>query len=164
MMTEIERQELELFASADVVKRMCDELTIIKGVKDKRSINIAELEEVNELSEWIRWSGMSDKLITEKIQKLFDAIDKMHELSIKMRASGIGPPTKTRALCGGCREDYYNQPGNSEKGCWCFESGVLGLYKIVGINDVPPWNHAPEYRLKCYKRVGAVTVPADRAC
>ena len=39
---------------------------------------------------------------------------------------------KSKALCRGCREDFYNEPGNSTSGeCWLFKAAtVVTRYRI----------------------------------
>ena len=62
--------------------------------------------------------------------------------------------TDKRKYCAGCRNDFYNS-GNNELGiaeCWCLKDAKVGKYRMVHINDVPPWTGKPVSTLSCYSR------------
>ncbi len=71
-------------------------------------------------------------------------------------------PTKSRDLCSGCTENFYN--GNNSLGvtqCWNFKSARVILRKQVHINYVPPWNQDADYFLSCRRVRGYVFVGKD---
>jgi hypothetical protein len=62
-------------------------------------------------------------------------------------------------LCQGCRDDYYNRPGNSTRGeCWCL-SGAKPVERMrVGIWQNPPYRWSPETTLSCHHPEGSVWI------
>ena len=54
-------------------------------------------------------------------------------------------PEKTKAMCNGCREDYYNR--NTPGGCWCFGTATIVERVRVGIWETPPYH--PDRVNKC---------------
>lgn len=42
------------------------------------------------------------------------------------------PADKSKSMCSGCRDDYYNRPGNSTTGeCWCYaKAKVVRRWRI----------------------------------
>lgn len=58
-----------------------------------------------------------------------------------------------RKYCAGCRNNFYN--GNNDLGvaqCWSLEEAKVGMYRMVHINDAPPWTDKPVKALDCYSR------------
>lgn len=69
---------------------------------------------------------------------------------------------KSKALCRGCVDDYYN--GNNNDGiaeCWSFKSAEVVEKKFVHVSMKPPWNVTPETTLNCNRRSGYVKVNPD---
>ena len=72
---------------------------------------------------------------------------------------------KKKKTCEGCREDFYNQPGNSTTGeCWRLEAAKLESRKLVGLNDRPPWTHKPRQTFRCYRPPGFVNIDPGVTC
>lgn len=73
--------------------------------------------------------------------------------------------TKSEKLkhCRGCRDDYYNIPGNTFSGdcCWSLETMKLIWRKAVPIDLRPPWNMKAELKPSCYHRSGVIYVGKD---
>ena len=76
------------------------------------------------------------------------------------------PMTKHR--CSGCEQDFYNGNNPLEiKECWGFHSAKMSKRKMVGMNDVPPWNWKASWYPSCYQRKGYIFVNCnngDRTC
>ena len=66
---------------------------------------------------------------------------------------------KTKAMCGGCRDDYYNQ--NREGGCWCFENAKVVERTKVGVWQNPPYQWQPKKTLSCHSPEGSVWIKID---
>ena len=66
---------------------------------------------------------------------------------------------KTKKLCQGCRNDYYNQ--NRPGGCWSFGNAKVVQLQRVGTWQPPPYSWHPETRLACYRAVGYSMLPRD---
>ena len=67
---------------------------------------------------------------------------------------------KTKNMCSGCRDDFYNH--NRKDGCWCFASAEIVTRIRVGIWENPPYhpNRAADC-LSCYRPVGAAMLKTD---
>jgi len=63
---------------------------------------------------------------------------------------------KTKDLCRGCRDDYYNAA--QEGGCWCFAGAGVVEKCFVHLSMVPPWRVDPEATLSCHQRKSYVAV------
>lgn len=67
-----------------------------------------------------------------------------------------------RKLCSGCREDYYNQPGNSTTGeCWMLSEATLVERTKVGIWQDPPYQWTPQQTLSCHRPAGCAWIKQD---
>jgi len=66
---------------------------------------------------------------------------------------------KSKSLCFGCRDDYYNQ--NREGGCWAFKGAKVVKRQRVGTWQPPPYPWNPETRLACYNPDGYSMLPRD---
>lgn len=66
---------------------------------------------------------------------------------------------KTKALCQGCRNDYYNQ--NRPEGCWSYGQAKVVQLQRVGIWQDPPYDWEPESRLNCYHAEGYAMLIKD---
>jgi len=64
---------------------------------------------------------------------------------------------KTKAMCRGCREDYYNGQG----GCWCYDSARVCRRAFVHLSMIPPWAVEPETTLTCHRRPQHVAIRPD---
>jgi hypothetical protein len=66
--------------------------------------------------------------------------------------------------CAGCRNDYYNIPGNTFSGdcCWSLASMKLEWRKLVHVDQVPPWNQKAQRLPSCYSKPRYVCVGKDR--
>ena len=62
---------------------------------------------------------------------------------------------KTKDMCQGCRDNYYNQPGNSTSGeCWMYASAVIVERTSVGTWEPPPYKWRPQKVLLCHHQDG----------
>ena len=68
-------------------------------------------------------------------------------------------PEKTRKLCEGCYDDFYNH--NRPDGCWLFKSFQIVQLTQVGIWQNPPYTWNSEWRLSCYNPQGYVMIKKD---
>jgi hypothetical protein len=67
-----------------------------------------------------------------------------------------------RQMCRGCRDDYYNQPGNSTDGkCWCLESAKVVQRIKVGIWQNPPYEKRLQTTLSCHNPKGMAWIKED---
>jgi len=66
---------------------------------------------------------------------------------------------KTKSLCYGCRQDYYNH--NAEGGCWMFPSAVVVELTKVGVWQNPPYKWNPKETLSCHEPDGSVWIKQD---
>ncbi len=69
---------------------------------------------------------------------------------------------KTKQMCRGCRDDYYNNrdslgnPGSA--GCWNFKIAKIVERTRIGIWQDPPYEWQPEKVLNCYNSDGGVMI------
>jgi hypothetical protein len=63
---------------------------------------------------------------------------------------------KVKALCSGCKNDYYNH--NREGGCWDFKTAEVVNRTKVGIWQNPPYKWNPETTLSCHNPKGSVWI------
>lgn len=56
--------------------------------------------------------------------------------------------TKSKTLCQGCRDDYYNQ--QRPDGCWNYEKATVVQRTRVGIWQPPPYKWLPQNTLSCH--------------
>lgn len=66
---------------------------------------------------------------------------------------------KTRELCRGCREDFYN--GNNDLGvkeCWSFRGARVVERMRVGAWESPPYKWTPQTTLHCHSPEGGVMI------
>lgn len=62
-------------------------------------------------------------------------------------------------LCQGCENDFYNDKNPlGVKRCWSLEGAVLVHKRFVHVDQVPPWNQAPEATLDCHRRKRYISV------
>ena len=60
---------------------------------------------------------------------------------------------KTKAMCRGCRDDYYNQ--NRQGGCWCFGDATIVERIQVGVWEPPPYKRdRARSVLSCFRPEG----------
>ena len=60
---------------------------------------------------------------------------------------------KSKELCRGCRDDYYNH--QSKGGCWSYDQAKIVTLVRVGIWEEPPYSPArAEKYLNCYRPDG----------
>ena len=65
-------------------------------------------------------------------------------------------------LCRGCRDNYYNQPGNSDTGrCWMLDSAEPVTRMNVGFWQNPPYYWNPEQTLSCHHPEGSVWIKRE---
>lgn len=63
-----------------------------------------------------------------------------------------------KSLCSGCRDNFYNQAGNSNTGeCWMLKTARVCEKMIVGIWQNPPYKWLPQKTLSCHHREGGTT-------
>lgn len=54
--------------------------------------------------------------------------------------------------CEGCKNNYYNKPGNSTAGeCWMLKSATVVERVRVGIWQEPPYADKPQKTLSCHR-------------
>ncbi len=70
-------------------------------------------------------------------------------------------PCKSKDLCRGCYDDFYNQTDAEE--CWSYADSRVALKKFVHIDQVPPWKNKTEWTLSCHHRQRFVSV-GNREC
>lgn len=69
---------------------------------------------------------------------------------------------KTTKHCAGCRNDYYNFPGNSTTGkCWMLESAKMVWALDIPVDLRPPYHMKQTKRPSCYKRDRYVRVKKE---
>ena len=62
---------------------------------------------------------------------------------------------KSKSMCSGCDNDYYNRPGNSHTSeCWCFQNAKVVERTPVGWWQNPPYKWAPIKTLNCKTQTG----------
>lgn len=66
---------------------------------------------------------------------------------------------KSKEMCKGCRNDYYNQ--TQPDGCWSFESAKIVKRIQVGYWEPPPYKYNPQEVLSCYHQVGFSWIKLD---
>lgn len=66
---------------------------------------------------------------------------------------------KSKTLCSGCRNDYYNH--NREGGCWSYQSARVVQLTKVGVWQNPPYKWTPRDTLSCHSPNGAVWINED---
>ena len=59
---------------------------------------------------------------------------------------------KTKAMCAGCHQDFYNK--NVEGGCWMWKTSKITTKMRVGIWQNPPYEWSPQKFLSCYQPEG----------
>jgi len=59
---------------------------------------------------------------------------------------------KSKSMCDGCRDDYYNQ--TRTEGCWSYQSATVVTKVAVGTFQNPPYFWSPQTFLSCYHREG----------
>jgi hypothetical protein len=61
--------------------------------------------------------------------------------------------------CIGCRDNYYNQEGNSTTGeCWSLKNARIIRRKKVPIYQAPPWNQPSGEYPSCMRCTGYIFV------
>lgn len=68
-------------------------------------------------------------------------------------------PKKTKELCRGCYQDYYNH--NRDGGCWSFKTAKVVQRMRVGTWQNPPYPWRPEACLTCYNAQGSSMIDRD---
>ena len=66
---------------------------------------------------------------------------------------------KSRSMCSGCRDDYYNR--NREGGCWCFATATVVTRTSVGTWQPPPYKWMPQKTLSCHHPEGLHWIGKD---
>ncbi len=66
---------------------------------------------------------------------------------------------KSKDMCRGCRQDYYNQ--NKEAGCWSYETATIVTRMRIGVWQIPPYVWRPEKCLSCYSPERERMIPKD---
>ena len=67
--------------------------------------------------------------------------------------------TKTKSMCSGCYNDFYNQTRSD--GCWHFVSAKIVDRTKVGIWQNPPYVWKPQTTLSCHDPNGSVWIKQD---
>lgn len=66
---------------------------------------------------------------------------------------------KTKELCQGCYNDFYNQ--RDDRGCWSFSKAKVVQLQRAGTWQPPPYSWHPETRLSCYHVQGCSMLTRD---
>jgi hypothetical protein len=66
---------------------------------------------------------------------------------------------KSKKLCLGCRDDFYND--HRDEGCWMYKNAKVVQLQRVGIWQPPPYKWNPEIRLSCYRPDGFAMLKRD---
>lgn len=65
-------------------------------------------------------------------------------------------------LCAGCRNNFYNLPGNSPTGeCWSLSSATVVERTRVGTWQTTPYTWQPQTTLSCHRPEGSVWIKED---
>ena len=65
-------------------------------------------------------------------------------------------------LCQGCRDNFYNQPGNSNTGeCWLLANAQPVQRTLVGVWQPPPYRWLPQTTLNCHHPEGSAWIKED---
>ena len=67
--------------------------------------------------------------------------------------------TKSKAMCAGCQNDYYNR--TEKNGCWSFASATVVTRVLVGYWQNPPYELVPMETLSCHRPEGQVWIEVD---
>ncbi len=59
---------------------------------------------------------------------------------------------KSKAMCSGCYDDFYNQ--NRDGGCWGFATATVVKRVRVGTFQTPPYSESPQSVLSCFHCTG----------
>ena len=71
-----------------------------------------------------------------------------------------GMTSKSKQMCRGCRQDYYNH--NADGGCWMYDSATIKKRAIVGTFENPPYDRKRlKNHLSCYCPDGMSIINAD---
>ena len=68
---------------------------------------------------------------------------------------------KTKALCSGCYNDFYNHGGGGADGCWSYDSAEVCKKAFIHLSAMPPWVVKPQTTLTCYKKSKHIAVDPD---
>lgn len=60
---------------------------------------------------------------------------------------------KSKKMCVGCRDDYYNH--SQPDGCWMFPDARIVERMKVGTFQTPPYKWKPRQTLNCYSPEGS---------
>lgn len=66
---------------------------------------------------------------------------------------------KTKSMCSGCHDDYYNH--NPPYGCCCFATAKVVERTRVGVWQNPPYVWQPQETLSCHHPEGSVWIEDD---
>ena len=71
----------------------------------------------------------------------------------------MAKPAKSKTLCHGCRDDFYNGRHNcTQEGCWSFDGAEVIKRKRVPMDQRPPWKQKAQWFLSCRTEAGAIFV------
>jgi hypothetical protein len=74
-------------------------------------------------------------------------------------------PRKSKALCRGCRDDFYNGKQNcTGEGCWSYESAQVIKRKRVPLDQRPPWKQRAIWAFSCRTESGCIFVRPEVNC
>lgn len=59
---------------------------------------------------------------------------------------------KSKKLCEGCYNDFYNQGGGGAKECWSYAGAEVCKRAFVHVSMVPPWKVKPVTTLTCHHK------------
>ena len=65
---------------------------------------------------------------------------------------------KTKSMCSGCRDNYYNSGMSTTGECWSFSSARVAKKKFVPMDMRPPWDLPIITTLSCHRKPRHVAV------
>jgi hypothetical protein len=76
----------------------------------------------------------------------------------------MSKPTKTRSLCSGCRNDFYNGKNPlGVKECWSFTDAKVVKRLGVGVWENPPYRTKnDQWVMSCFSQKGTVFIDAPK--
>lgn len=67
----------------------------------------------------------------------------------------------TKKNCIGCYNDDYNHGFGGAKECWSFKNAKIGWFKLIHVDQVPPWTQKAVRLPNCYTKSRYVKVGKD---
>lgn len=73
--------------------------------------------------------------------------------------------TKSKTMCNGCRDDFYNHRTNFDGSteCWHYKDAKVVKRMVIHINQMPPYKQKPETVLSCRTQERFVIVDPEKS-